>query len=172
MKKPPQKVAYLWQLGVFFSAAPTAQNSPELHFRFINSFIQLSLLRSLVKIFRRHGLMCNEQPELLDENEEAVGDKVPNVIVWYGSRNQPMYSHRLDSCKSKKKGNVFTHFYMHSAVHLSFYCYTNLVLVRGLNQLPRLSVGESKNKSSKKQVFLSKGEITRLNSCSVYTLKK
>ena len=23
----------------FFSAAPTAQNSPEIHFRFINSFI-------------------------------------------------------------------------------------------------------------------------------------
>ena len=32
----------------FFSAAPTAQNSPKLHFRFTNSFIQLSLLRSLV----------------------------------------------------------------------------------------------------------------------------
>ena len=30
-----------------FSAAPTAQNSPELHFRFIISFIQSSLLRSL-----------------------------------------------------------------------------------------------------------------------------
>ena len=48
LKKPPQKVAYFWQLGVFFSAAPTAQNSPELHFRFISSFIQSSLLRSLV----------------------------------------------------------------------------------------------------------------------------
>ena len=34
---------------VFFSAAPTAQNSPELHFRFINSFIQPSLLESLVQ---------------------------------------------------------------------------------------------------------------------------
>ena len=30
-------------------AAPTAQNSPELHFRFINSFIQPSLLKSLVR---------------------------------------------------------------------------------------------------------------------------
>ena len=69
----------------------------------------------------------------------------------------------------QKKGNVFTHFYMHSAVHLSFYCYTNLVLVRGLNQLPRLLVGESKNKSCKKQVFQSKGEITRSNRISVYT---
>ena len=44
LKKPPQKVAYLWQLGFFFSAAPTAQNSPELHFRFINCFIPPSLL--------------------------------------------------------------------------------------------------------------------------------
>ena len=31
----------------FFSAAPTAQNSPEIHFRFINSFIQPSLVGSL-----------------------------------------------------------------------------------------------------------------------------
>ena len=45
--KTPQTVAYLWQLGGFFSAAPTAQNSPELYFHFINSFIQLSPLRSL-----------------------------------------------------------------------------------------------------------------------------
>ena len=50
VEKPPQKVAYLWQLGVFFlSAALIAQNSPELHFRFINSFIQSSLQRSLLK---------------------------------------------------------------------------------------------------------------------------
>ena len=47
-KKTPQKVAYLWQLGVFFSAAPTAQKSPEIHFHFINSFIQLSLVGSLL----------------------------------------------------------------------------------------------------------------------------
>ena len=48
LKKPPQKVAYLWQLrGFFFSAARTAQNSPELHFHFLNSFIQPSLVGSL-----------------------------------------------------------------------------------------------------------------------------
>ena len=48
LKKTPQKVAYLWQLGGFFSAAQTAQNSPELHFRFINFYIiQTSLLKSL-----------------------------------------------------------------------------------------------------------------------------
>ena len=31
----------------FFSAAPTAQNSPELHFHFINYFIQPSRVESL-----------------------------------------------------------------------------------------------------------------------------
>ena len=43
LKKLAQKVAYLSQLG-----APTAQNSPEPHFRFIDSFIQPSLVGSLV----------------------------------------------------------------------------------------------------------------------------
>ena len=53
LKKPPQKVAYLLSAfgRLFFSAAPTAQTSPELHFRFINSFIQSSLLRSLTFSF-------------------------------------------------------------------------------------------------------------------------
>ena len=37
LKKPPEKVAYLWQLGGFFSAAPIAQNSPEL-FEKLNIF--------------------------------------------------------------------------------------------------------------------------------------
>ena len=46
LRKPPQKVVYLWQLEVFFSAAPPAQNSAELHFRFINLSIQPSLLGS------------------------------------------------------------------------------------------------------------------------------
>ena len=39
----------------FFSAAPTAQNSPELYFRFINSFIQSSLLRSLLCILVKYA---------------------------------------------------------------------------------------------------------------------
>ena len=47
LKNPPQKVAHNRPRPFFFSAAPTAQNSPELHFRFINSSIQSSLLRSL-----------------------------------------------------------------------------------------------------------------------------
>ena len=47
VEKPSQNVAYLWQLEGFSSAAPTAQPSPELHFRFTNSAIQPSLLGSL-----------------------------------------------------------------------------------------------------------------------------
>jgi hypothetical protein len=35
----------------YFSAATTAQNSPELHFRFINSFIQPSLVGSLTALY-------------------------------------------------------------------------------------------------------------------------
>ena len=30
IKTLPSKVSYLWQSGFFFSAAPTAQNNPEL----------------------------------------------------------------------------------------------------------------------------------------------
>ena len=52
LKEKNQKVAYLWQLGGFFSAAPTAQNSPVVHFRFINSFIQPSLVGSLTPSIR------------------------------------------------------------------------------------------------------------------------
>ena len=48
-KKTTQKVAYLWQIAVFFSAAPTAQNSPELHFRSINYSIQPSVVGSLLQ---------------------------------------------------------------------------------------------------------------------------
>jgi hypothetical protein len=42
LKKTPQKVAYLWQLG-----APIAQNSPEVHFYLINYFIQPTCVESL-----------------------------------------------------------------------------------------------------------------------------
>jgi hypothetical protein len=46
-KNLPKKLHTYGSWEVFCSAAPTAQNSPELHFRFINSFIQPSLLGSL-----------------------------------------------------------------------------------------------------------------------------
>ena len=48
VKKTTPKSCILMAVGRgFFSAAPTAQNSPELHFRFINSFIQPYLVESL-----------------------------------------------------------------------------------------------------------------------------
>ena len=46
LKKLPKKSCILMAVERFFFSA---QNSPELHFCFINSFIQSSLLRSLVK---------------------------------------------------------------------------------------------------------------------------
>ena len=59
LKKPPQKVAYLWQSGGFFlSSSPTAQNSPDLHFRFIHSFIQPSLVGSLDTPSSPNNLIC------------------------------------------------------------------------------------------------------------------
>jgi len=46
----PTKSCILMAVGrFFFSAALHAQNSPELHFRFINSFIQPSLLESVLE---------------------------------------------------------------------------------------------------------------------------
>ena len=41
-KNHPKKLHTYGSWEVFFSAAPTAKNSPELHFRFINYFIQPS----------------------------------------------------------------------------------------------------------------------------------
>ena len=43
-QKTDLKVAYLWPFGFFFTAASTAQNSPELNICFIDSFIQWSVV--------------------------------------------------------------------------------------------------------------------------------
>ena len=57
LKKPPQKVAYLWQYeAFFFFAAPPAPNSPEVHLRFknppthSNSSVPKSVIRSHLSI--------------------------------------------------------------------------------------------------------------------------
>ena len=47
-KNHPKKLHTYGIWEFFFSAAPTAQNSQELHFRFINSFIQPSRVESLL----------------------------------------------------------------------------------------------------------------------------
>ena len=46
-KKMPLKVAYLWKFGLFFSAAPTAQNSPELKIHIRNVAQDTSLYYSV-----------------------------------------------------------------------------------------------------------------------------
>jgi hypothetical protein len=59
-KNHPQKLHTYGSWEFFFSAALTAQNSPEIHFHFINYFIQPSLLESLVRAItpRRLTLGC------------------------------------------------------------------------------------------------------------------
>ena len=61
----------------FFSAAPTVQNSPELHFRFINSFIQPSRVGSLV--VRYH---CVLEKRSLDRNSL---DRGQGYLLWCAS---------------------------------------------------------------------------------------
>ena len=51
LKSKKERPGYNGSWEFFFSAAPTAQNSPEFHFRFINSFIQSSLLGLRVQTF-------------------------------------------------------------------------------------------------------------------------
>ena len=55
LKKTPQKIAYLWHSGGFFSL----QNSPELHFCFILIFfIQPSLLESEFNLVKEQCVVC------------------------------------------------------------------------------------------------------------------
>ena len=58
-KNHPKKLHTYSSWEFFFSAAPPAQNSPELHFRFINFSIQPSLLESLVQAYYRHRQQNN-----------------------------------------------------------------------------------------------------------------
>jgi hypothetical protein len=69
-KKLPLKVAYLWQFAFFFSAAPTAQNSPELNIRFIDSCIQWSVVLYLgirskynnaLSFYRSQNVLCRSK---------------------------------------------------------------------------------------------------------------
>ena len=50
LKKTPQKCCFLMAVGSFFSAVLPAQNSPEVHFYFINSPIHSSVLKSVLGI--------------------------------------------------------------------------------------------------------------------------
>ena len=70
---------------VFFSVAPTAQNSPELHFRLISSFIQLSLLRSLVE--RYYSLPANRINDCLCHVNTSFNVHT-YIILLIGSKNE------------------------------------------------------------------------------------
>ena len=52
VEKTTWKSYLLMTVGMFFSAAPTAQNSPELHFRFINFSIHPSISCRISDFFR------------------------------------------------------------------------------------------------------------------------
>ena len=47
--------------SIFFFAAPTAQNSPKLHFRFMNYFIQPSRVGSLGGYDQGYGGFSHQQ---------------------------------------------------------------------------------------------------------------
>ena len=76
-------------VGSFFSAAPTVQNSPKLHFRFINSFIQPSLLKSLdtEKIILDRAVghllpgLLSGNPSLSNVETESI--KIENQLLLY-----------------------------------------------------------------------------------------
>ena len=83
LKKTPQKVAYLVHLGgFFFSAARTAQTSPELHFRFINSFIQSSLLRSLVPLIKmfQYYLHLRNEMHIQKDVQNKIGRYIKEAL--------------------------------------------------------------------------------------------
>ena len=60
-------------------AAPTTQNSSELHFRFINHFIQPSLVGSLKKTKRR-DFLCNSQEKREAIEKLAAVGRVDSVL--------------------------------------------------------------------------------------------
>ena len=118
-KSPPPAclVTYLKKLitygscEVFFSAAPTAQNSPELYFRFINSFIQSSLLRSLLLAFVKLGIHLKFILLLKKILSWFHLDYFKNCFVQILSRYYPNIIHviskfYLDKVRIKRNGRV------------------------------------------------------------------
>ena len=65
-KNQPKKLHTYGSWEVFFSAAPSAQTIPKLHFRFIDSPIQSSVLKSVDRGLA--GLTPYGAPEMRDAN--------------------------------------------------------------------------------------------------------
>ena len=89
-KKHLKKLHTYGSWEFFFSAAPTAQNSPELIFQFINSFIQSSLSRADL-IYIEKSMRCIKQLALLYGNlimmvyyVKYKVSSLPQYIYWDG----------------------------------------------------------------------------------------
>ena len=94
-KTTPKSCILMAARSFFFSAAPTARNSPELHFRFINSFIQPSLVGSLlapqegselIMVKPQNIIHFNSNPFIFlqaKELVEAKAGKLPLDGQWY-----------------------------------------------------------------------------------------
>ena len=77
VEKTTPKSCIVMAVGSFiFSAAPTAQNSPELHFRFMNYFIQPSLLESLLPTKLKSQIV--EKSYLINTQRHAK-----KIMKWY-----------------------------------------------------------------------------------------
>ena len=103
VEKTTPKSCILSAFGrVFFTAAPTAQTSPELHFRFINSFIQSSLLRSLDASFKSlwlHFNICSVH---------AKGLHAPRIRR---ETRYELFRFFIAIFHKEKKTNFYTHLY-------------------------------------------------------------
>ena len=84
VEKTTPKSCLLMAVGrVFFSSAQTAQNSPELHFRFINSFFHPSLLKSLL----RSALDLKKNTSFSPWLQQFTRDLLAaNVSPWFGCK--------------------------------------------------------------------------------------
>ena len=98
----------------FFSAAPTAQNSPELYFRFINSFIQSSLLRSLLCILVKFAGSQKVTPLTLmtllsmPQGTDINFLELPNIFLQLGSKFIAQFIHSIILIKIGKKVCIFS----------------------------------------------------------------
>ena len=100
-------------MDFFFSGAPTAQNSPELHFRFMNSFIQPSLVRSLrLTNFIRFLNERVAEGDAFDPHDFKVGARVKSTLneAWRKPENiwviSPIYFWHGNIFKSSRNKPV------------------------------------------------------------------
>ena len=87
LKKPPQKVAYLWQLGLFFLCSPVCPKQPRTSFLF-NKFFYTFICDKFCDLFTCH--FFNTIKLILDYN---LRQSIPSFLFW---------THREFKRKSRK----------------------------------------------------------------------